>query len=96
MENDRIVKKKSYEKRIKRVTDTGAALVSKLSDAVIELANSKAASLQLCEKKIEENKKQHECDIVKLKCDHNIEIVLLKNELKVHEEKQDRMEWIFG
>ena len=88
--------KTSYEKRIERVKDTGATLISKLSDAVVEQTNSNAACLQLCEKKIEENKKQHECDIAKLNCEHNTETVSLKKEIKEHEEKRDRLEWIFG
>ena len=81
--------------KIERVKDNSATSISLLSNVLKEEMNSKTACLQLCEK-IEENKKPMECDIVKLKCDHNNEIVLLKNEFKVHEEKQDRMEWIFG
>ena len=31
-----------------------------------------------------------------MKCHHNTQIVSLKNQLKVHEEKWYKMEWIFG
>lgn len=87
--------KTSHATKIERVKDQSAMLISSLSSAVTEERNRRTACVELCEKKIEENKKQHECEIVKLKCDHDTEIVSLKNNLKVHEEKRDRMEWIF-
>ena len=37
-----------------------------------------------------------DCKIEQMKFCHNIQIVLLKNQLKVHEEKRYKMEWIFG
>ena len=88
--------KTSNTTKIERGKGNSATLPNLLSSALKEERNCKTTCLELREKKIEENKKQMECDIMKLKCDHNTEIVLLKNELKVHEEKQDRMEWIFG
>ena len=81
---------------MERVRDEGATIIGELRDAVIELADSNAASLQLCEKKIEENKEKMESEIEEINCRHNIETVSLKNTIKEHEERRDRMEWIFG
>ena len=85
--------KVSYETNLGRVRDKSATIIGKLSNPVVEQTNSKAACLQLCEKKIEENKEKMECEI---NCCHNIETVSLKNKIKEHEERRDRMEWIFG
>ena len=88
--------KVSYETKMGRVRDESATIIGKLSNVVVEQTNSKAVCLQLCEKKIEENKEKMECEIEEINCRHNIETVSLKNTIKEHEERRDRMEWIFG
>ena len=74
--------KELHAKRTERIKDTGAILISKLSNVVVEQMNSKAACLELCEKKIEEKKEKPECKIEEINCSHDTEIVLLKKEIK--------------
>ena len=82
---------KLNSKKIETFKDNTVTLISSLSGVLKKERNCKTICVELCEKKIEENKKEMECDIVKLKHDHNTEIVLLKNQLKCM--KRNKIRW---
>ena len=83
---------KSNTRKMERLKEDTTTIISSLSSALEESTNN----LNSHEKEIEENKEEMECKIEEMKCRHNTQIVSLKNQLKVHEEKRYKMEWIFG
>ena len=59
--------KEANTKKIKQIKDYNATIISSLSNSLEHQINC----LELCEKKVEENQKEIECDIVNIKCHYN-------------------------